>query len=222
MLNLLLPVPGGQPFQIRISMQNNAVVLFQLRMWVSLWQGTHVLLLAAAWLVWRKEFLVSFLVRGNSYQHDNYHNASQELDNFSFFPYMWQSSCHLCLLFEYWTLIISTSWGHLEEASPLSPDSTFYLVSFNSSWLIDCKNLLTSLTAFSLPECLFEKADLIMPFSSSKSLSPVACHGSPSYRTSPDLPSSLSLKAPGQITQSLTYTIPFSLLLEWRTYYTAV
>lgn len=69
----------------RIYMENTTVVMLQLRMWVSLWQGTHVLTLAAAWLVLRKEFLVSFLVRGNSYHNDDYHNAWQELEDFSFF-----------------------------------------------------------------------------------------------------------------------------------------
>lgn len=170
----------GRYFKIRISMDNNKVILLQLRMWVPQWPGTNVLPLAAEWIFLRKESLVSFLVRGNSYQHDNFHSAWQEVENFSFFIYVKKELPFINLSVEYYTFSTSTSWGHLEEVPPLSPDSTFYLVSFNSSWVIDCMNLLSHSTAFSLPECFFEKADLITPFSSSKS--PVAFQDSPELK----------------------------------------
>lgn len=127
-------------------MENNMAVLFQLRMWVSLWQGTHVLLLAAAWLLLRKEFLVSFLEGTvTSMTTTTMHHKNWKILVFSI--HVTKQLPFIYLLFEYWAFIISTSWGHL-EVPPLSPDSTFYLVSFNSSWLIDCKNLLSGLTAF--------------------------------------------------------------------------
>lgn len=145
-----------------------------------------VLSLVAASLVLKKEFLASFLVRGNICQHDNYHNASYKLENFSFLIYVNKWLSFIYLLFEYWVFIISTSCGHLEEIPPLSTNSTFYLIFLNSCWLTDCKNLLISLGTFC--PCL---SALLRKLIESR-LSPALrlqwlFKAHLSYRTSPDL-----------------------------------